>query len=90
MKRNTRVRYTRNQLTGAFESTQSYLGSDGVLYKVLISKSETGYTVSVGTNSALLNISTLAKAKSMAKVVLKERGVEFYDDVRNKLTSVGV
>ena len=89
MKRHTRVRYTRNQLTGALESTQSYLGTNGVLFKVLISKAEVGYNVTVGgsgVNTVSLKIDTLAKAKTMAKSVLKEHGVEFYDDVRNTVS----
>lgn len=88
LKRNTRVRYKVNPSTGAIESTQSYLGLGGVLFKVLISRGESGYTLTVGgsgVDTVSLSLPTLARAKSMAKSVLVEQGVVFYDDVRNKV-----
>lgn len=93
MKRNTRVRYVVQTDTGVLESTQSYLGKDGLLFKVYISKEETGYAIVVGAGDASIikeGFKTLASAKVAAKLVLKEQGVMFYDDVRNRVKLEGV
>ncbi len=92
MNRTTRVRYKVNPSTNQVESTQSYLGNNGILFRVLITRTnDRGYVVQVGdgtTNTVSENITSLSKAKSMAKAVLIEQGVEFYDEVRNKNETV--
>jgi hypothetical protein len=86
----TRVKYDKDGM-----SKKQYLSNDGTMLKVSVNKglgNPTEYTVNLFkveddggvTLVSVITSPTLHKAKILAKALLKEHGVKFFDEARNR------
>lgn len=91
MNKATRVRYKMNGNT--FVSTQSFLGNNGSLLKVSINVKNPTVTIlkvsSTGDDEVVVSkpCSSIGKCKTLGKVLLKEYGVNFFDEARKRIVT---